>query len=265
MLDQPPVLPLLPDSPDRAEATAIDNNPDIAAAVAAVKAARFDTQTARAARMPTISGSAGGNYYNFIDGLPGIGPNQHGNYATAGITATLPLYQGGGVSAQIRQAQAFESQALEQQTAVERQVVANVRAAFSSYGAALDVIKSSEEAVKANTLALEGVRAEQGVGERQVLDVLNAEQELLNSNVQLVSAQHDAYVAGFNLLNAMGLVDYKHLGLEGGALYDPTLHYNRSKNALSDYAEDPKPVAIARPTYGPSVPSENPPVTPQSN
>ena len=59
-------------------------------------------------------------------------------------------------------------------------------------------------AVQANELALEGVRAEQSVGTRTVLDVLNAEQELLNSQVSLVTARRDAYVAGFQLLNAMG-------------------------------------------------------------
>ena len=263
-LDQPPPLPALPDTPEKAEATAIDENPDIASAVAAVKAARFDVQTQRAARMPTLSASAGSNYYNNTGGF-GTFPHQHGDYSTVGVTATLPLYQGGQVAAQVRQAQAFESQAMENQTAVERQVVADTRAAFSRYQAALEVIQSSEGAVSANTLALEGVRAENSVGERQVLDVLNAEQELLSSEEALESARHDAYVAGFDLLNAMGLVNYKHLGLEGGALYDPVVHYNRSRSALSDYAEDPRPAPIAKPTYGPRLIDENPPVTPPVN
>jgi outer membrane protein len=264
-LDQPPPLPILPDTADHAEDVAIANNPDIAAAAATVKAAHYDVATQRAAHMPTLAATAGTNYYNYVDAGTVLGipyPNTHGNYSTAGVTATLPLYQGGEVAAQIRQAQAFESQAIESETAIERQVVANVRAAFSNYQAALDVITSSEEGVKANTLALEGLRAEQSVGERQVLDVLNGEQELLNSQVTLVSAQHDAYVAGFELLNAMGLVNYKHLALEGGALYDPQVHYRRSVTALSDYAEDPKPVPVAKPTaYGPVLPSQNPPVT----
>jgi outer membrane protein len=268
-LDQPPPLPPLPDNADKAEDAAIANNPDIAAAAGTVKAAHYDVATQRAARMPTVSGNAGANYYNYVDGgqIQGIQyPNEHGTYSTAGITATLPLYQGGEVAAQIRQAQAFESQAIENETAIERQVVANVRAAFSNYQAALDVISSSEEAVSANTLALEGVRAEQSVGERQVLDVLNAEQELLTSQVTLVGARHDAYVAGFNLLNAMGLVNYKHLGLQGGTLYDPQVHYHHSATALSDYAEDPHLAPVAKPTgYGPVLPPQNPPVTPSVN
>ncbi|HEY0271116.1 MAG TPA: TolC family outer membrane protein [Sphingomonas sp.] len=273
MLDQPPPLPPLPDSADKAEDMAIASNPDIAAAAATVKAAHYDVATQRAGRMPTLSGSAGANYYDYVDGgrLQGLPyPNERGTYSTAGVTATLPLYQGGEVAAQVRQAQAFESQAMESETAIERQVVANVRAAFSNYQAALDVITSSQGAVSANTLALEGVRAEQSVGERQVLDVLNAEQELLNSEVSLVGARHDAYVAGFDLLNAMGLVNYRHLGLEGGALYDPQVHYRHSTRALGDSAEDARPAPVAKPTgYGPIAvpiaPVQNPLVTAPGN
>ena len=71
----------------------------------------------------------------------------------------------------------------------------------------LEVIQSAEAAVSANRLSLEGVRAESSVGNRTILDILNAEQELLNSRVQLVTARHDSYVAGFNLLAALGRAD----------------------------------------------------------
>src|SRR3546814_9644743 len=73
----------------------------------------------------------------------------------------------------------------------------------------------------ANELALEGVRAENTVGTRNVLDVLNAEQELLNSRVQLVTAERDAYVAGFTLLAAMGRAEARDLNLFGGTLFEP--------------------------------------------
>ncbi len=73
-----------------------------------------------------------------------------------------------------------------------------------TYDAAQKSIQANTIAVQANELALEGTRAEQSVGTRNVLDVLNAEQELLNSQVSLVTAKRDAYVAGFQLLNAMG-------------------------------------------------------------
>ena len=266
VLDQPPPLPPLPDTPDRAEDTAIANNPDIAAAAAAVKAAHYDTETARASRMPTISGTIGNSYVrdSGANGALGIG-RLEGDATQAGVTLSVPLYQGGLPGAEVRQEQAFESAAIENQTAAERQVVANVRAAFSSYEASVEVIRSSQEALKANTLALEGVRAEQGAGLRQVLDTLNAEQEKLGSETTLVTAQHDAYVAGFALLNAMGLVDYKHLGLTGGALYDPTTNFRHAIHDINDWSDGPAPAPVARPTYGPNPIPENTPVTATRN
>ncbi|WBO24205.1 TolC family outer membrane protein [Sphingomonas abietis] len=268
-LDQPPPLPVLPDSPDKAEDIAVANNPDIAAAIASVKAAHLDVATARASRMPSLSASANNSYIRDTAGADSIytggATGIQGDSTYAGLSLSVPLYQGGLPSAQIRQAQDFEQAAIETETATERQVVANARAAFSSYEASQEVIVSSQEALKANDLALEGVHAEQTAGLRQVLDVLNAEQEKLGSQVTLVTAQHDAYVAAFNLLNTMGYVDYKHLGLEGGALYDPTMNYRHAKNALSDWHENPKPQPIAKPTYGPQVVTENPPVTPGAN
>lgn len=264
-LEQPPVMPLLPSDADRAEATALDENPQIAAAAIAVKAARTDVSTARASRMPQISATASENYYRLDDLARSLASSAKGDYAVVGATLTVPIYQGGGPGAQVRQAQAFEQQAIEQQTQTERQVVANARAAFAAYQAQIAAERSSEEQVKANTLALEGLRAEQSVGLRQVLDVLNGEQELLNAKVNLVTAQRNAYVAGFQLLNAMGLVNYRRLGLEGGALYDPTVHYRQAKRRIGDWSEDPRPAPQARPVYGPAVAPEIPPVTPLGN
>jgi outer membrane protein len=264
-LDQPPTMPMLPGDADRAEVTALNENPQIAAAVAAVKAAHTDVSTARASRMPQISATASENYYRLDDLARSLSSSAKGDYAVVGATLTVPIYQGGLAGAQVRQAQAFEQQAIEQQTATERQVVANTRAAFAGYQAQIAAEKSSEEQVKANTLALEGLRAEQSVGLRQVLDVLNGEQELLNARVNLVTAQRDAYVAGFQLLNAMGLVNYKRLGLDGGALYDPMVHYQQARHRIGDWTQDKRPAPQAKPNYGPAVPPEIPPVTPLGN
>jgi outer membrane protein len=156
---------------------------------------------------------------------------------------------------------------MEQGIAVERNVVANTQAAFASYRAALEAIDSNQIAVNANTLALEGTRAEQGVGTRNVLDVLNAEQELLNSQVALVTARRDAYVAGFALLNAMGRAEAADLNLDGGVLYDPVANYRRVSGRLSDWSDDPAPQPVATrtvPATSPPPPA-NTPVTPPSN
>ena len=70
--------------------------------------------------------------------------------------------------------------------------------------------------------------------------MLNAEQELLNSQVALVTAKRDAYVAGFQLLNAMGQAEAQDLGLDGGPLYDPLGNYRRVANNWNDWASDPR-------------------------
>ena len=141
-------------------------------------------------------------------------------------------------------------------------MVANTRAAFASYRASLDAIRSNEVAVAANNLALEGTRAEQSVGTRNVLDVLNAEQELLNSQVALVTARRDNYVAGFALLNAMGQAEAEDLNLDAGPLYDPMLNYNRTIRRTSDWSQDATPAPVAtRTVIGPPNIPQNTPVT----
>ena len=137
------------------------------------------------------------------------------------------------------------------------------RAAFATYDAAQRAIQSNTVAVQANELALEGARAEQSVGTRTVLDVLNAEQELLNSQVALVSAKRDAYVAGFQLLNAMGQAQAEDLGLEGGPLYDPLGTYRHVSSNWNDWASDPRHPTAATRTVSPQELPPNPVVTPQ--
>jgi len=127
--------------------------------------------------------------------------------------------------------------------AAERDVIAQVRASYASYSAALAIIDSSREAVAAAELSLEGVRAENSIGNRTVLDVLNAEQELLLARVDLVTARRNAYVAGFSLLAAMGRAEARDLGIEGGALYDPLANYERVSDRWSDWDRDPEPEA----------------------
>ena len=89
------------------------------------------------------------------------------------------------------------------------------------------------------------MRAENSVGNRTILDILNAENELLNAQVQLVTAKRNAYVAGFNLLAAMGKVEARDLGLDGGTLYDPGVNYSNVRGSVWDWNDnpDPKPVS----------------------
>jgi outer membrane protein len=236
-LEQPSELPGLPATVDAALAIALGNNPLLIAAKADSAAARYDIRVAEAARLPRLSAVASSNYNNYLGSListiPGRTFLQAQRTATVGLSATIPLYQGGLPGAQVRRAQALSSQSLEQVVFVERRVVAETRAAFTRHLATEAVIRSSRAAVSANELALEGVRAENSVGTRNVLDVLNAQQELLNSRVQLVTAQRDAYVASFTLLAAMGRAEAGDLGLFGGALFQPRLGYRAPADGRS--------------------------------
>ena len=257
-LEPPPPLPNLPASPQSAVTVALDNNPGLLAAMRQRDAAKFDIGVARAGRLPRLQAVGNANYTNFLDTLGGgaAGVSQTSRSAGAGLQASIPLFQGGLPSAQIRQAQARESQAIEAVTEVERGVVAQTRAAYASYQASNEVIVSSQSAVDANTLSLEGVRAENSVGNRTILDILNAEQELLNSQVQLVSARRNSYVSGFSLLAAMGQAEARDLGLDGGALYDPVVNYNRVKHNIWDWDDDPKAVPVATRTV--DTPAQTP-------
>lgn len=255
-LAPPPPLPPLPETAEQAVHIALANNPDLVATTRQAQAAGYDVSVARAGRLPSLSAIGSGRYTNYL----GTAGTQFGPFAAnsttstgVGVQARIPIYQGGAPAARIRQAQAIQGQLLEQSVGAERLVVANARSAFASYQAAQRAIESSQLAVSANELALEGTRAERSVGTRNVLDVLNAEQELLNSQVTLVTSRRDAYVAGFQLLNAMGQAEAQDLGLDGGPLYDPLGNYRRVANNLNDWASDPTHVIVATPTIGPAA------------
>lgn len=281
-LQPPNPLPALPRTADQAVDIALANNQDLVAIAAQVRATGFDVASVRADRLPTLNAISSTRYFNALgtaDEAAGV-PNGTLDNATTnagvGLSARIPIYQGGVVSARVRQAQAQRGQLIEQGVAVERAVVAQTRAAFASYQASLQAIQSNEIAVAANQLALEGTRAELTVGTRNVLDVLNAEQELLNSQVQLVTARRDAYVAGFNLLNAMGQAEAEDLNLDGGALYDPAVYYEGTRRRWSDWSDtvDERPVATRTapaaspspitPIYQGVLPQDPQPGTPQT-
>jgi outer membrane protein len=263
-LEQPPLLPNLPASHDVAVTKALEANPAMAAASKAADAALYDIKSAKASRLPKVQAVGNTAYTNFLNslggGVAGVSFSQSQNSVAAGIQASIPLFQGGAPAAQVRQAQARAGQAYEQMIEVERAIVAQTRSSYASWQAANAVIASSEKAVSANALSLEGVRAENSVGNRSILDILNAEQELLNSKVQLVSARRNAYVAGFALLAAMGQAEARDLGLDGGLLYDPQLNFDRVRKKVWDWADDAAPKADSTRTV--DIPAQNPSIKP---
>ena len=267
-LAPPPPLPPLPTTADEAVRIALANNPDLVSITRSAVAAGYDVRVAQAGRLPTLSGVLSGTYLNELNGgggtdIFGRAIPSTGTQTTAGVNARVPIFQGGLPSARIRQAQALQGQATEQVIGTERAVVQGARAAFAAYEAAQKAIQANTVAVQANELALEGNRAEQSVGTRTIIEVLNAEQELLNSQVALVTAKRDAYVAGFQLLNVMGQADAQDLGLDGGPLYDPLGNYRRVAGNWSDWAGEPRHAPMATRTVSPAELPPNPAVTPQ--
>jgi outer membrane protein len=244
-LKPPPPLPGLPDDPDTAVDVAMQDNPDLIAASERAHAAGFDIRVAGASRLPRVDATAGADYQTFLGSLPGGTSGVLANSssgATAGLRATLPIFQGGRAAALIRQSQARQSVALENVIATERDVIATTRSAYSSWRAANEIIISTQAAVAAAELSLEGVRAEQTVGNRTILDFLDAQQELLRAQVQLVTARRNAYIAGFTLLAAMGHAEARDLGLEEfGTLYDPVANYERVHDEIWDWQSDADP------------------------
>jgi outer membrane protein len=262
-LEPPPPLPPLPGTPDQAVEIALANNSDLVSIAAQIRAAGRDISVARADRLPTVSAIGSGratNYLGTADEQFGANAANNVTQTGVGVQARIPLYQGGSVGARVRQLQGLQGQLLERGIETERAVVAQTRAAFATYRAAEEAVEANQVAVSANTLALEGTRAEQTVGTRNVLDVLNAEQELLNSQVAVVTARRDAYVAGFALLNAMGRAEAEDLNLDGGTLYDPLVNYKRVSRGASDWSNDPAPQPVStRTVTGPSISPVTPP------
>ncbi len=232
-----PVLPDLPDTAGEALDRTIAANPAMLAAKFDEKAAREEVQLAKSQHGPLVGVTASAQY-NKVSG-PAFA--RDGFSPQIGVTASMPLFTGGLVAANVRAAQARQSAALERITLTERQLSEAAANRFASVRSAEAVIASSKVLVSANALAAEGVKQENMVGSRDILDVLNAEQELLNARVQLVTAERDRYVAGFQLLEVMGAFTVV-LGDAPVTRYDPMMNEARIRGrSWSEFGYDPDP------------------------
>lgn len=207
-LEKDIVMPSLPASEEAALDIASRSHPLIVAAYASEKAADYAVKRQYGALGPTVT--VGASYTkNWDQFLPG-------DQATAkAIRADLrvPIYQAGVQASVVRQAKQRRSQFRMQGVAAERQVHELVRNAWESYREASARIISTMDQLEANEIALEGVRQEADVGSRTILDVLDAEQELLDARVNNATAVRDRTVAAFNLLSSMGQLNAKDLAL----------------------------------------------------
>ena len=149
--------------------------------------------------------------------------------ATVTARLTVPLYQAGAAFSQVRQERQINSQRRIQVEETRRRVVEAVTMAWQRLTTASARIVSQLGQVRATELALEGVQQEAEVGSRTTLDVLDAEQELLDAQVALVRAQRDEYVAAFEVKSAIGRLTVAALGLAVEP-YDDEAHYRQVRD-----------------------------------
>ncbi len=219
-LERPKPNTEVPQSEAQAREAAAKNNPNVQAARNAEAASRAAISVAKGALLPSFDVQA--QYQYGREASSGI--NVADESSIVGVL-TVPLYQGGAEYSRVRQAKQLHSQSMMEIASAQRAVDENVRNAWEAVRSARASIISSEEQVKANEIALEGVRQEEQVGSQTTLDVLNAEQELLNARVTLVTAQRNQAVAEYGLLAATGQLTAKQLQLPV-KYYDPAENYD---------------------------------------
>ncbi len=225
-LEPPPPFPPLPLTEEEAQTKALDRNPQLRAALEAERASAHAVKVEIGKLLPTVALEASARIAQDV-GAQGLEQDE------AAVTALLqvPLYESGAVYATVRQAREINSQRRLEAAQARRQVIEGVRNAWEGLRSTRARIVSDKEAVRANEIALEGVRQEADVGARTTLDVLDAEQELLNARVALVRSQRNEVVAGYGLLSVTGNLTAGELGLAVAA-YDPLQHYNEVRTKM---------------------------------
>lgn len=224
-LEDLPALPsIVPGAEDDAFGLAHKQNPALVAAQENERATSYAVDDALGALAPTVSVQGGYAYsQQSYSSTIGAGSVVHGLGVMAQVN--VPIYQGGAEEATVRQAKELHAQAELNVTAADQQVRDAVSLAWNTFQAAQASIASNQATANADEIAFMGVRKEQQVGGRTVLDVLNAQQELLNAQVSVVTSQRNATVAAYQLLASVGALTAQSLGLKV-KLYDPLAHYD---------------------------------------
>ncbi len=201
-----------------AQAIAVRLHPSVQQAQHQVAAANFNLRRAEASTRPSIDAGM----KNGVD-------NKGNTGSSLTVTFTQPIYSGGQISATYRQAAANSDAAKAQLLQTGVTVVQNVGNAWAQLAVSRASISANQEQVRAAQVAFDGVREEAKLGSRTTLDVLTAEQTLLNAKVALVTADTNQGIAVYSLLSAMGLLTADHLKL-GVPSYDPAAYFNAVSN-----------------------------------
>jgi TolC family type I secretion outer membrane protein len=223
-LEPPPPLPPLPTSLDEAAQAALRENPDLQRANYNEEAAKQAVRAALGVLYPSV---------NLVGRIQRTDEQVTEELQTRNDSIVaqviVPLYQSGTEYAAVRQAKELRSQRMLDIEQARRVATEAARQSWEALLAARERIKGRSEQVRASEIALEGVRQEAAVGSRTTLDVLDAEQELLDSRVALVIADRDAYVAAYRVVASIGRLSAERLALKV-PLYDPTQHYKEVRD-----------------------------------
>lgn len=217
-------LPKTARSVEEAKAIAVRSHPDMKAVQHEVAAADLNVMRAQAAINPTIKLRGG------LNASESLNSSNFTRSGTVSVEASGPIYQGGRLSALQRQAMARRDAARAGLHMTRHQIQQNVGNAFAGLRVARASREASERQIRAARVAFRGVREEANVGSRTTLDVLNAEQELLDARSSLIGVQTDEFITAYSALAAMGLLTAKHLNLPVQH-YDPASYYNMIKSA----------------------------------
>ena len=220
----PPLkLKQIPHSIEDAWRTAEQLSPNVNSALFREEEARFAVDKVRGELLPEINVEA--NYGHREN--PSTAFDEQDAASVTG-RFTVSLYDGGEIRARVRQAKHTQIARLQEIEQARTETQANVTSAWSRLMAARAQLKSDTIQVEANGTALEGVREEEKVGQRTLLDVLNAEQEYQDAQIQLATTRRDLVVAGYQLLASIGTLDAETLEL-GSDVYDPEAHFEEAR------------------------------------
>ncbi len=211
---------VMPKSLNEAISIGINENPLVIAALYREQAARHSVDVVRGELLPTLNLEA-----SYLNRFNTSSTNAESEVTTLTGRLDIPIYQGGEVSARVRATKHTHVSRLQEVEDARTQVREAVVTAWSQFQAVKAQLVSDQTQVDANQTALTGVREEEKVGQRTLLDVLNAEQELLNAQVQLATTRRNLIVAAYTVLSAVGRLSVDNIGVVD-TVYDPEAHYD---------------------------------------
>ncbi|MEX0316984.1 MULTISPECIES: TolC family outer membrane protein [unclassified Ruegeria] len=219
-----PRLPQQPRSLGDAVNLANRNHPSILSAQHQVRALDLTVEQQRAGLGPTVRFQADvGITENFRN-------DDNSNTASGALIYSQPIYAGGRLAAVVRRAMATRDASRSNLLNVQKDIRQGVNDAYVRFQTANASLTASNERVRAAQVAFDGIREEATLGARTTLDVLTAEQDLLDAQLAQVSARTERSLAAYQVLQAQGLLTAERLGL-AVQIYDPTLYYNLVKGA----------------------------------